>query len=552
MVYYSLDESVDVKPVYNELIKLKTEEWKAAEMIASISCNFTRPGDMLLKYEHDEEKPSVSAGLDIVDNGRLVKSSSFGFVHYGKDSVELLPFIFVNKEKTAGYMVMPSLTKMKRPFSLYDVMSEVERNSFRIDFDKDSIREGFEKGKKGGGSIFTFVQGRPEKKSLPEDCELDNNQNFIYRHSVGCDPRQFSFFNFSSLPTVKQGAVLGKLTKSRQGIDGEDVYGNPISSKAEERPKNQLGMNTLKDYNRGAVISKTPGLLQKVDRTVSVVPYQELNGGLNSSISANQALLIHGNVASDVQVESKNAIIVLGHVGSSLIKSDVGVFIFGKIAGGKSGARIISSGDVYADSAENVAVSANGWVAIRKEARNCRIRTNGAVNIYSDNGKIAGGRVDASLSVSAAQVGEQGLNTIIALGDSSAVEKKLQNYISKIMDNETMLKKFLSKLGPSFIKNPAKYLSSISPDKLETAKMLIAEYRNTAQEQRILRDWEVIMTKYIAFSHKASLKIESKSEGNVKLVIAKQIHDVKPSAAPAEYTYDFKKKKFVNMKKKEQ
>lgn len=520
MIQYSLDEKVDTAAAYLQVVSARRQSEMIAPLMRSISVNFVRPGDVLLKYQDISEAPTPGGGVTHSEQGRVLKASEYGYVNYG-DEVTVYPLIMITEDKVAGFMLMPDLTLVKRPLSLLDLMHEIEGRKFWLDIDRDLIRQEYENAKKGTPSMFLFIKGSKPRDVTSTEIKLHPALKCLQRSTVGCD-FDSDEFSFNSMPIVKAGSVIGSIIPAKPGMDGKDIYGEPIVHKTNNQPNLILGPGIIKDANGLSIVAKTSGVVSISDKTILLSQVKEFKPSqISSPITLEESVVVHGDI-SGVEISSKGAIIVLGSISSSKLRSELGTFI-------KSFAhssQIISTGDVKAFSIKACAIAANGRVSADECVENSTVKTNGILSVSSNTGRIFGGKIMAGLGVVAANVGKEGVQTLIVLGDTTEIKKKLFNYQQKDQDNNEILKKFLGKLGPSFVKNPAKFMSSVPPEKKETVKILLKEYRNIMHEQRILRSLIGRLKQYIDDAETARLTVSAVIEPSCVLSIREKSFNI--------------------------
>ncbi|MEK6794505.1 MAG: FapA family protein [Spirochaetota bacterium] len=527
MPYYSFEKSIRTDQYYRAAIADAVTTADQSRVIRIISPNFVRPGDVVMKFDSSSSPPLVDQCVEMNRDSKLIKAVEFGYISYGETPnapVAVFPVILVSPDKLRARVILPDCNAIKRPFSLNDLLSEIERRHFRLDFDKDAVRRGFDSAKKGDGAVIDFARGSAPIDTRPADIRLSIRP--ITRQFIGGD-RFVLAFDFKKLPIVAAQSTIAVIMPPKPGIDGEDVYGKTLSPRGSQEPLLAPADGTVLSEDKRTVAAAAAGLLTVIDRAVSVLPIRETHTMNNADEpSLAETLIVRGNIERS-RITSRCPIIVLGDVISSSLRSDVGVFVQGCVQGSAED-RIVSGGDITATSIIGVTVLANGHI-VSGRIENARIKTNAAV-ITSNAGTISGGKVEAALGISAGVVS----GSALACGNGDEIAAKLTNYAAKEEDNQAMIKKFLGKLGPNFLKGHREYLKALSPDQHETAKVLMREYNNICIEQRILKGRITKISDHLALVKHARIQCR-RIAPPVSIAIASASRDIGEAKENVEY-----------------
>ncbi|MBI4977995.1 MAG: DUF342 domain-containing protein [Spirochaetes bacterium] len=506
MPYYSFEQTIPVSKLYKAITGDTLSTVDVMRMIHTMSANFVRPGDVIMKFDNSRNPPATGKFVEVNIDARIIKATEFGYVSYTTNDaeiVEVFPFFNITPDKVKASMVMPDLNVIKRPFSISDILSEIERRSFRLDYNKEAIRAGFEAGKKGEGSVFVFAAGNAAIHTRPTEIKTSPSLRPLTRHVLGGNEKILTF-DFAALPFVKAGSQIANVIQPKPGINGEDAYGEIIPCKGGKEPHLVPDKNIQLSPDQQSLVATEDGMLVINDRAVMVVKVRETAALADAAEEAvEEALVVRGNIERS-RISCKGPIIVFGDVIASSVKSETGIFVKGVIRGA-NGMKIISSGDVFANEIIGAAVAAGGFIGA-KTIHHSAIKTNAGVIADPENGIITASRIDALLGVSAGTIGDGSSESVLRVGCDDEMKAKLVGYNQKEEDNQLVIKKFIAKLGPNFLKDPRAYMKNIAPDQINTVKVLIREYNNICYEQKLIRGWITRLSVYLAQIRNAKVK----------------------------------------------
>lgn len=558
MGHFSFEQDVPVIEIYNKLLEKHNDRFEVSKALRVISVNFVRPGDVLYKFDNEYAPPEIGDLLEVKRESKIVKAGDFGFVQYQEIKgeaglrIDLCPFIHVAKDNMKAIMFMPDLSLIKRHFTLTDILSEIDRRGFRSNLDRTAIRENFETAKKNEGSVFTFVTGTQPKLTSPPQVKLNNGTTYITRSSIGCDTKDLFKFDVNKPPLVAEGTVIGVMQPPAPGVDGADVYGKDILAKMKE-PDFKLGTSVQLAEDKYNVQTMARGLLVVNDREISISPVKEVPGTVTARTAplvANESIIVNGDVEEGTEVTSKKgAVIVLGNVTGANVSGMAGVFVKGAITG-KQGTKISSSGNVTAGSIRSATVLANGCVVAQTLIANSYIKTNGHVFVTADTGALYGGKTFSCLGVVASTIGEAANPTEITFGIVKDFKKKLADFSMKETDNKQVLRKFLTQLGPNFLKNPKQYLANVPAQQKEKVALLLQEYRNIVKEQQILTRWITRIKEYITMADTAKVQAKKEINPDTTFVMRECSKTIDTLQSAIELRFDLKERVFITKKMK--
>ncbi|MFH0911913.1 MAG: FapA family protein [Planctomycetota bacterium] len=283
------------------------------------------------------------------------------------------------------------------------------------------------------------------------------------------------------IENVLTGQTIAVLHAPTRGVDGVDVNGRDLPSKAGEILSVHVGAHAELDETRTRCRALIDGRVIYQDRTISVSDSYVIHGDVDltvGNINFVGDIQVNGQVLDDFSVYGRKSVTINGSVGACRVQSMGDVSIHGGVAG--KGRAVVKSenGSIQARYLNDVTVEAKGDVVVKNEIVNCTIQTAGAVRI--EHGSILGGEICAFRGVEAQTIGSPlGVATRIHTGTSWL--KK--NPVTEIQQKIDFYDRYINRLE--------RY---VAPMRKDTSRLKILSPRQkrlvkTAVEQiRLLRD----------------------------------------------------------------
>ncbi len=226
---------------------------------------------------------------------------------------------------------------------------------------------------------------------------------------------------------VKEGQLVAELRYKKPAENGLTVYGDVVEPTT----------------NDDLIIHVGDGVQQKGRRfyaTCDGVPVIE-----NESISLNKSLIFtgdvnlrSGNIRFDGPVEIKGAIdngaivettgdlIVHGTIRGAHVKAGGNITVYSGIVTGNQGS-IYAGGDIRAQFVENSVITCRGNLIVGKAILNCRVVSNGSIEVRARNGVLAGGKIICREKIKAGNLGfKRGASTDLLVGIDWRIARRIE------------------------------------------------------------------------------------------------------------------------------
>ena len=280
------------------------------------------------------------------------------------------------------------------------------------------------------------------------------------------------YFQMTTINQCKKGDVLARIIPEQQGIEGHDIYGQPIKPREVRRETFKFGRNIEMTEDKLSIVSLVDGHVSLVDDKVFVSDVYEVK---NVDVSTGNldyegSIQVDGNVSANFQVKAGGNIIINGLVeGAKVIAG--GNIIIAKGMNGMQKGYLKAGGDVVVKFLENARVAAGGYVEA-EAIMNSKVSAGNEVRVEGRKGVIMGGFVQAGVKVTAKNIGaEMGSTTILEVGVNpliktqfSRMQKAVEDLTKTVKNAEVILTNFKEKISKGFSYNESqlKYMRSVA------------------------------------------------------------------------------------------
>lgn len=251
---------------------------------------------------------------------------------------------------------------------------------------------------------------------------------------------------------VKEGALLATTSPPRKGIDGADVYGNPVKAKEGDDKVLYAGINVEKSKDGSQFVARRDGQPVINKNILNVFALFTIPGDVDyasGNIQFEGNVTVQGSVLPGFEVKASGDIFVMNSVDSGTLDAGRDVKVFGGIFGGAESS-VKCGRNLVASHLQNALVEAQGDVIIRDSAVHCKIYSTGSVFLREGKGALVGGMAHALRSIDAKVIGSPtGTKTEIVVGHDFFA-KKMRDEFLKVRDfcgkNIEKLEKYLKPL----------------------------------------------------------------------------------------------------------
>lgn len=239
--------------------------------------------------------------------------------------------------------------------------------------------------------------------------------------------------NLEYFQMAKKGQILCEITKETAGIEGKDIYGQPIPAYKGRKPQVPAGKNTSLNEDESKLIADCDGIIKFVN-TINIDEMMHVRSNIDFStgnINFPGDVTIDGDVSSGFSVKAGGNLIIKGVVEDAKIESGGNLVIAKGIYGGSSGDVIVGK-DLRCNYIENAILHVEGDITV-DYIIDGKITCHGNINLSGSNELVIGGEIKLRGELVARDIGnDREYPTIIRiLGEKALDQAELDRLAEK-------------------------------------------------------------------------------------------------------------------------
>jgi len=296
---------------------------------------------------------------------------------------------------------------------------------------------------------------------------------------VAIDARGYAEYSKLHLfDNIQIGQKVARIYEPKEGVDGQDIFGEPIKAEPGEVFKIVLDKSVSlqqaeeSDSPYQVVVANQEGYLLESDGQLKISDELIVQGDLDfkhGSLEFVGKVIVKGDVLQGFNINAKSGIEITGSVrGGSLISVEGDIVVNGHIYGGP-GSQVISGKSFTASVAQEINAEILGDINIKKEAIDCTLRTQ--TSIFMPTGRLIGGEALVVCGIEARFIGsEAGRETVIRLCSDVETTLEYGQLAVSIESHKKALSLIKMHLGP-LIQNPSRIQLLIQPQRGRMEKL---------------------------------------------------------------------------------
>lgn len=162
-----------------------------------------------------------------------------------------------------------------------------------------------------------------------------------------------------NIETVNSGDVIAKIITATEGVDGKDIFGNPIKAESGKSNMWQVGNNVEYDNMNNEIKATAKGILQIAKNVINVETTLVIHGNVDiayGNVEFEGEVIIHGSVSSGFKVHAKGNITITGSIEAAEVISRAGNVYASTGIAGQGRAYVSANIGVYAKYIENAGI----------------------------------------------------------------------------------------------------------------------------------------------------------------------------------------------------
>jgi len=438
--------------------------------------------------------------------------------------------IIIDKGKMSASVICDSPFNGGEEMSVGKIQMALSNNGIKVSPDYDAINKMVNSkkydeavvvasGKQPVAGEDGYIKWNFETESKKIEIEIDDKGNVDYHKIL-------------KINTVNAGEIIGEKIDPVPGVDGFNVFNEPIKAKVPKDAKMVKGKNadiTADGYFFQAIIS---GQLIIKNGVPTIVPLFEVKGDVDYStgnIEFNGSVVVHGTVLDGFIVKSEGNIEIKKTVNAAILEAKGNVILAGGFigkdsgsikAGGKIGAKFIQGGVIYSEDE----------VIVENNIVHSNVTSGKQVVVKGKKAAIVGGKIFASEYVEAQTIGAPaGTRTQIDVGVDILKEQEIQRIDAEIVQTVDYIKKIvisIDTLNNLKYKNPQKF----SDAQEQILQKSIATKETLAVRQTELEEQKTTLCNEIVGSQKGKVVALNSFFPGVFITIRKHFkYDIKDS-----------------------
>jgi uncharacterized protein (DUF342 family) len=211
-------------------------------------------------------------------------------------------------------------------------------------------------------------------------------------------------------PVVEEGQLLAHVTPPKEGREGRDVLGRPITVPPPSSPDIRPGPNVKahKKKNKLVFLATTKGRVRWASGVLAVEKVDTIPGNVDvghGHVTYPESLVIEGDVMAGAEITAGNTIEIQGTVESADIRAGGSLVVGGGIAGAE-GRSVRVRGGIHTTYILGAYIEAGGDIVVENEIMQSTLKTQAAVVI--PEGRVVGGKVTALGGIVVGEAGSDG------------------------------------------------------------------------------------------------------------------------------------------------
>jgi len=258
--------------------------------------------------------------------------------------------------------------------------------------------------------------------------------------------------NRNTLQSVKTNAVIAKYIFPKDGVDGEDVFGQKRESEVGDNIEVIVGQNVYFNKKTGEYTARLTGLLTYENDTISVdqnltVECVNLETG---NLDLKTSVVVKNNIEAGSVVKLVGDLLVEGNIETAEVSVIGNIIVKKGVAftthDGESKALLEATGNIEINHATNAIIKSGGTVFIHTEAMHCEIEAGDAIVMTNKKGKLVGGRTAALNSIQVNELGGSA-NPVTIVGVGAQHSLSCGHFVQEIEYYEKLVIKINSVIG---------------------------------------------------------------------------------------------------------
>lgn len=319
-----------------------------------------------------------------------------------KTAAAALIEVIVSDDKKQGFIKLEKQEEGSTLFTKEDLLAALAREQIKYGINETAVE------KLAQRPIFN-IRIKVAEATEPIDGQ-DGGVTLLVKKDADYKPEYsedetIDYKNLNYFQMVKKGQVLCEITKETAGIEGTDIYGQPIPAFKGKKPQVPAGKNTSLTEDESKLIADCDGIIKFVN-IINIDEMMHVRKNIDFStgnINFPGDVTIDGDVSSGFSVKAGGDLIVKGVVEDAIVEAAGNVLITKGIYGGNTG-NVTVGKDLRCNYIENASLQVDGDITV-DYIIDGKITCNGNITLAGTKELIVGGEIQLKGELVARTIG---------------------------------------------------------------------------------------------------------------------------------------------------
>ncbi len=467
-----------------------------------------------------EPLPKTGDNVKFNVNGWAYEATAYGYVLVAKDTLSVLPPLWITADRAAAYYIfLPQLAPCRYPTTI-----EVREMLLRAGIHEKCI---------DNAAIENMVAEMAAGLTLPRSVKLAetvqprHGQSATFSLSFDAAKKAGALRSNGSLDlrernavvSVSAGTLIAEKNLATKGVEGCTLFGKTIKATPGVDKKISIGQGVRVEEKQDVIryFAEKNGNVKFSRNTLAVQDIFEMAGDIDYStgnINVKTDLLIKGSVLNGFTVKSEGDIAIMGAVENGATVIAQGNLTVDKGIIGAN-CKVVSRGNLRAGYIQDAEVIVKGDVTIGSYLFNCTLIAGGSIVVLREqgqkSGRAVGGVICSAKGIRLSTIGNPGNpGTVVALRTDPEIAaglKKLEEQLQACTRNITKISRSLpfDSFGAGQIKAA---LARIPAAKRENVILLLTDLNKLIKHRKTLAETiDQLRSRIDLFLHNARIEV---------------------------------------------
>lgn len=530
----------DAEIAAKDLYKAVAEGHGELKSFAGLGRNFVKANERLLKMPNEKTQLKQHSGAEFDPATATYRSTAAGYVAYGVNELEVLPFLWINEDATECHAIVPPKNSTKAVVDRTFIAEQILARGIKAQSREEGMAEAVALYEKNTGGRILLASGQKAVDGRNAVVTLTYEiGNVVGKEDVSgkIDYRERNF-----IQNVLKGQVVASFSPGAESSPGKDIFDRPIKPRIVKLPTHRMGKNLALNEQTNEISAVIDGIIEVTDdNTINVSNVQVIKGDVDlnvGNLDVKGDIQISGSILSGFKVSATGNIECGGNIEEAFVTCGGNLNARGGIIGGASVAKIYVTGDCQVAFIRGGVINVKGDLTVSQLIMHSEVVCSGRVVMMKDKGLIIGGSVCAALGMDLITAGNKtGVKTKLIAGVNPDIEKRLRGLSDLTKGNEENMRKLKGALGSQYFEDPKAFLQKVPPAKFPAIKEIVLNLKKVMTQQAEIEKECNELTAISCSQMGAAISIHDICNEGVILQIGKIRREITREVRAAQFVY---------------